>query len=41
MVWQTALRALAPPTPSTIALNSCRFSPRWMASTEAPISSTS
>ena len=38
---QTALRATSPPILSTTALNCSRFSPRSMASTEAPISSTS
>ncbi len=47
MLWQIRLRATsaAPPgmpvSPSTMALNCCRFSPRWMASIDAPISSTS
>ncbi len=40
MVWQTALRALSAPIPATIFLNSCRSSPRRIASTSAPISST-
>jgi hypothetical protein len=44
--WQITLRATsaAPPSipvrPSTTDLNCSRFSPRWIASIEAPISST-
>ena len=47
MLWQTRLRATSagppamPVSPSTMALNCSRFSPRWMASIEAPMSSTS
>ena len=47
MVWQTKLRAdsaLRPYSSATLVtmpLNSSRFSPAWMASTSAPISSTS
>ena len=40
MEWQTALRGTSPPTPSTISLNFSRSSPRWIASTSAPMSST-
>ncbi len=40
MEWQIALRATSPPRSSTIFLKICRFSPRSMASMEAPISST-
>lgn len=47
MVWQTneradsALRPCSSATLATMPLNSSRFSPDWMASTSAPISSTS
>ncbi len=39
-MWQIVLRADSPPSCSTIFLNSLRFSPRSIASIEAPISST-
>lgn len=39
-MWQTCERAVSAPSFSTIALNDSRFSPRWIASTDAPISST-
>ena len=39
-MWQIVLRALSPPSCSTIFLNSLRFSPRSMAAMDAPISST-
>ncbi len=40
MVWQMTLREHSPPRSSTIFLKTCRFSPRSIASIEAPISST-
>ncbi len=49
MVWQIRLRATPTSPPSwgsliprlsTMPLNCWRFSPRWMASMEAPMSST-
>ena len=40
IVWQTAERGTSPPMDWTISLNFSRSSPRWMASTSAPISST-
>ncbi len=38
--WHTALRGTPPPTEAAMSLNFCRSSPRWIASTSAPISST-
>ena len=40
MVWQMTDVATEPPSSSTICLNDSRFSPRLIASMEAPISST-
>ncbi len=40
MVWQITDLATSPPSSSTIRLNDSRFSPRWIASMLAPISST-
>ena len=40
MVWQITLRADSAPISATICLNRSRFSPAWIASTFAPISST-
>ena len=40
MVWQMTDREHSPPSSSTIFLNTWRFSPRSIASIEAPISST-
>ena len=38
--WQTSERGTSPPSERTMSLNFSRSSPRWMASTSAPISST-
>ena len=40
MVWQIRDAATSPPSSSTIRLKDSRFSPRSIASMEAPISST-
>ncbi len=40
MEWQITDLATSPPRSSTIRLNDARFSPRWIASMLAPISST-
>ena len=39
-MWQIRDRATFAPSFSTMCLNDSRFSPRWIASTDAPISST-